>query len=195
MLERQIRENNDYALWEDFRSGSESAFSKIYNEYVQELYRYGVRFNPEAEIVKDNIQELFIKLYNNRANLNPTDNIRLYLLRSLKNRLINVYFDKKESVSLDDLPFEILKTEDAEPGEDWDEIVKRKKLKKGIDSLTPRQREAIYLRYTREMTMAEMTELLNMNYQSVRNLLHRSIEKLRKEMLIVALLLLHLFID
>jgi RNA polymerase sigma factor (sigma-70 family) len=194
MLERQTRENNDYILWEDFRNGSESAFSMIYNDYVQELYRYGVRFNPEVEIVKDNIQELFIKLYNNRANLNPTDNIRLYLLRSLKNRLINVYFDRKESVSLDELPFEVLKTEDAEPGEDWDEIVRRKKLKKGIDSLTARQREAIYLRYTKEMTMAEMTELLDMNYQSVRNLLHRSIEKLRKEMLII-LLLLHVFVS
>lgn len=190
MSERQYRLNNDYRLWEDFRAGDENAFAKLYNDYVQELYRFGIRFNPDREVIKDTIQDLFIKLYHNRVNLNPTDNIQLYLFRSLKNRLINVYFDRKESVSLDELPFEILKSEDAEPGEDWDVIVKRKRLQKGLDTLTPRQREAIYLRYTKEIPMDEMCELLDMNYQSVRNLLHRSIEKLRKELLILTLIML-----
>lgn len=193
MSERQYRLNNDYRLWEDFRAGDENAFAKLYNDYVQELYRFGVRFNSDREVIKDNIQDLFIKLYHNRENLNPTDNIRLYLFRALKNRLINLYFDKKESVSLDELPFEILKTEDVEPGEDWEVIVKRKRLQKGLDTLTPRQREAIYLRYTKEIPMDEMCELLDMNYQSVRNLLHRSIEKLRKELLIFTLLMIRFF--
>ncbi|MPN58542.1 hypothetical protein SDC9_206248 [bioreactor metagenome] len=150
------------------------------------LFRYGIKFIADEEMVKDSIQELFIKLYHNRQNLSATDNIRLYLFRALKNKLIDALYSRKDTVSLSSavLTFEIANPEEPDQEDDWDRIVQKSRLKKGIQALTARQREAIYLRYTMDMSLEEISSLLEMNYQSARNLIHRSVEKLRKEVLL-----------
>jgi len=177
----------DIELWNAFRNGSERAFTTIYNENIQDLYRYGIKFNANHELVKDNIQDLFVKIYNNRSSLNSTDNIRLYLFKALKNRLIDVYYTHKPLVSLSDneLPFEIANPEEPDTEDDWVLVVKKRRLQSSMKTLTARQREAIYLRFTKEMPIEEICELLELNYQSARNLIHRSIEKLRKELLVI----------
>ena len=194
MSEKDLRKS-DLQLWNMFRDGSEKAFSTIYNEHVQDLYRYGLKFNSDKEQVKDCIQELFIKLHNNRLNLNSTDNIKLYLFRALKNRLIDIYYTRKSTVSLTELemPFEIANPDELDSEDDWTMIVKKRKLQKSMESLTSRQREVIYLRFTKEMSLEEICTLLDLNNQSARNLIHRSLEKLRKEFLITifSLYLLH----
>lgn len=178
--------SNDYELWESFRDGNDKAFSEIFNRHVQMLFRYGVKFITDEEMVKDSIQELFVKLYHNRQNLSSTDNIHLYLFRALKNKLIDALYSRKDTVSLSStvLPFEIANPEEPDTEDDWDRIVQKSRLNKGLQALTARQREAIYLRYTMDMSLEEISSLLEMNYQSVRNLIHRSVEKLRKELLL-----------
>ena len=153
-----------------------------------------MKFIQDEEMVKDSIQELFIKLYNNRLNLGTTDNIRLYLFRALKNKLIDALYSRKDTVSLSStlLPFEIANPEEADKEDDWEQIVQKSRLKKGLLALTARQREAIYLRYTMDMSLEEISNLLEMNYQSARNLIHRSVEKLRKELLLNLALLIYL---
>ncbi len=182
---------NDYELWESFRCGNEKAFSIVFNEHVQQLFKYGVKFISDEEMVKDSIQELFIKLYHNRQNLGSTDNIRLYLFRALKNKLIDAIYSRKDTVSLSStiLPFEIANPEEEDLEDDWEMIVRKSRVNKGIQALTPRQREAIYLRYTLDMSLEDISVLLEMNYQSARNLIHRSVEKLRKELLLELIVL------
>lgn len=56
----------------------------------------------------------------------------------------------------------------------------RQRLARALKELTPRQREAVYLYYIQEVPLSEIPDLLGMNYQSVRNLLHRAMLKLRQ---------------
>jgi len=48
-----------------------------------------------------------------------------------------------------------------------------------LDQLSPRQRKAIVLYYIEEKKYEEICVILEMNYQSVRNLIHRGMSKLR----------------
>lgn len=81
--------------WRQFVSGDNESYSWIYTTYVQILYRYGLRFTSDPEIIKDCIQEVFTSLYKNRNNLITPDNIKVYLFVSLKNCLIRTLY--KES--------------------------------------------------------------------------------------------------
>lgn len=194
MAELDAKEQ-DMKLWTAFRNGNEKAFSTIFNEHAKALFCYGTKFVADKELVKDCIQDLFVKLYNNRQNLSQTNNIRLYLFRALKNRLLDEIYTCKETVSLsyqNDFP-ELKNSEEVEE-ENWIQTLRIRQLKKGIENLTPRQREAIYLRYTLEMPLDDISSLLEMNYQSVKNLLHRSIEKLRKEIVVGLLILIILIV-
>ena len=55
----------------------------------------------------------------------------------------------------------------------------RAKIKEILQRLTPRQHEVIYYRYVEEMSYEEIGKLMQMNVQSVRNLLSRSIQRAR----------------
>jgi RNA polymerase sigma factor (sigma-70 family) len=50
-----------------------------------------------------------------------------------------------------------------------------------INDLPSRQKEALYLRYTQELTVDQIADTLDINYQSANNLLHRALLSLRKE--------------
>ena len=52
-------------------------------------------------------------------------------------------------------------------------------VKRLLDQLSPRQREALTLYYIEEKKYEDICEIMNMNYQSVRNLMHRGLTKLR----------------
>ena len=46
----------------------------------------------------------------------------------------------------------------------------RSRLSKALSQLSARQREAIYLKYHKNLQYEDVAEIMNINYQSVRNL-------------------------
>ena len=44
---------SDSLLWKRFLEGDSSAYSQIYNQTVQELFRYGLLYTSDRELVKD----------------------------------------------------------------------------------------------------------------------------------------------
>jgi RNA polymerase sigma factor (sigma-70 family) len=143
-----------------------------------------MKFVSDESLVKDCIQDLFVKLHNNRTSLSPTTNPRFYLLLSLKNMILDAIARNKRLtyVSPEDLPFiasyQYL-TEEDEAG--YDEEIKQK-FEQVLSMLNPRQKEAIYLRFQLDLSYEEISQLLGINYQSARNLIHRSITKIRDNM-------------
>jgi RNA polymerase sigma factor (sigma-70 family) len=163
-------------------SGDDMAFSMIYSRYAEILFAYGCGFGFERELIKDAIQDVFYKLYFNRNLLKDVKNLRYYLYRMLKNRLLDinrsvVAFDDIQSDELTfDIKADILDNMIAE--EEKKEI--EHKIEALFCVLTSRQREAIYLRYIREMEYEEIGKLLDMTAPAVRKLVARAIKRLRE---------------
>lgn len=171
-------------VWDEFRNGDESSFSVLFETFLDPLYRYGMKFVSDESLVKDCIQDLFVKLHNNRASLSPTTNPKFYLLFSLKNMIIDAIAKNRRLtyVSPEDMPF--IATyhylSDQDEAENEEEI--KEKFEQVLNMLNPRQKEAIYLRFQLDLSYEEISQLLGINYQSARNLIHRSISKIRENM-------------
>lgn len=170
------------AVWENFRTGDKDAFSFLYETYFDVLYRYGMKFASDDSVTKDCIQDLFIKLYKNGNTISSTTNPKFYLLFALKNLIID-YISKYNRItylSPEDMPF--FSTYYYEVQDDSCEIDDEIKIKFDtvIKSLNPRQKEALYLRFQLELSYEEISQLLGINYQSTRNLIHRTITKIRE---------------
>ncbi|MCD7931126.1 MAG: hypothetical protein LUH15_07040 [Tannerellaceae bacterium] len=93
--------------WKQFLSGNYDAYTWIYNSYAKMLYLYGSRFVASHEIVEDAIQELFLTLYKNRNRLRVPENVKLYLLVSMKHNLILAINkeERYEPVMAENIPF------------------------------------------------------------------------------------------
>ena len=85
---KEYQINSDTFLWNDFVNGNQDAFRIIYNNHVQSLFRYGCHFTYDEALVKDCIHDVFIELAKYRAGLGNTNNIKLYLFKSLKRKII-----------------------------------------------------------------------------------------------------------
>lgn len=170
-------------IWSRFLKGDNQVLSLIYLQHSNALFDYGCRFTVDKDMVKDCIQEVFCSLIKTRSNLGETDNIRLYLLKSLKRKIIrelkNVN-NKSRLLTDQDFPFDLRWSENID--DQLHDLNEEKilLLAEAMQSLTERQKEAIYLRFNRGLEYEEISFLLNLNYQSSRALIHRAIEKLRE---------------
>ncbi|MCB0581699.1 MAG: sigma-70 family RNA polymerase sigma factor, partial [Phaeodactylibacter sp.] len=54
------------------------------------------------------------------------------------------------------------------------------KLKEALQQLSPRQKEAIYLKYQLGMDYEDIGQAMDISYQSVRNLAHSALSRLRE---------------
>jgi RNA polymerase sigma factor (sigma-70 family) len=171
-------------LWERFVSGDDAAYSRLYNEYVQILFRYGSRFTSDGERIKDCIQDIFTTLYKDRKRLGPPPaNVKVYLFVSLKNNLARALHRNSRYESLaPEMDTFLLEPTVEEQFIDDESAVNRKKLvAKILSTLPPRQKEIIYYRYIQELDFDEICSLMQFNYQSAQNLLQRTLKRIREQ--------------
>jgi RNA polymerase sigma factor (sigma-70 family) len=183
---------SDTILWNSFRSGDNKSFENIYRKYVKPLYHYSEKFTNDKDLVLDCIQELFVDLFIHRQNLGETNNIKFYLFISLKRKILGSLRKNimVQAFPEDELPFlSVFSTEEEVYRQETD-IETLNRLNKALGTLSPRQKEAIYLRFVVGLQYEEICLILEMNYQSVRNLVYRAIEKLRKSLICFAFLML-----
>jgi RNA polymerase sigma factor (sigma-70 family) len=178
-------------IWDKFKGGDVQSLEQIYEENINNLYNYGKSICQNEALVADQIQDLFVYLWENKSNLSTPISVKGYLLKSLKNRIIDHYRKSNRFNISDDLSNIKATTLSQE-----DEIIafettysNQNKLKKAIEKLSTKQKEIIYLKYTKNLPYEEIADLLDINYQSVRNLVHRAMIELRKEMLLLTLVL------
>ena len=178
----------DRELWQAFKEGNREAFTQIYNHHIEDLLIYGYRVTSDRQLIRDSVQDLFLHLWRSRANLTDTDSIKFYLYRSLRNRIIR-NSEKNNHVAIDfanlfeniigELSFE----DDLIANEQLSEQLQQ--LKRAIQQLPKRQQEIIQLRYYHDFGFDEIAEMMQINNQSVRNLLHRAITELRQHFLML----------
>lgn len=185
MQQKMLIKDDLKLYWNNFLFGDDDAFSKIYKTLIRDLYSFGTTLTSDSELVKDCIQDIFVRVYQNRAQLEPVDNVKVYLLVALKNALINAL--KKQKICLrlmddycDEEQIELFNEseEDRIIAQESDEEVK-KTVAKYQSALTKRQQEIIHYRFVDELTIDEISSMLNINYQSVANSIQRSLQKIR----------------
>ena len=159
----------------------------LYNKYVKSLYKFGMGMGVSHDACLDIIQDIFCNLIETNKTF-ETDSIKRYLFRSFINRHINIQKSRKNMTYSDisDLPFDIEvslvenTTVEEEIFQEEEQQALKERIKFLLSLLTDRQRKAVYLRYMEEMEYKEIGKILDMNEESVRKLVFRGLEKIRK---------------
>ncbi len=173
---------NDLNLWDRFLTGDDGAYEFIYKKYSQDLFSYGMRFTYDREIVKDCMQDVFLKIYNNRYQLTRVQNLRFYLYVALKNSLFNVFDKTGNMYNIDTVEpvFNLEYTVEQKMIDEEDDLEIKDNIVNMLSQLTPHQKEIIHYRFMEGLKIREIGQIMHMNEQSVHNLLLRTIKKIRK---------------
>lgn len=173
----------DTEIWTSFKKGEEWAVCFVYTQHAEKLYRYGLKFTSNIIVIEDSLHDLFAGLIKNRKNLGHTDNILFYLLKSYKRELIRKLKTEKRFVSDDALheyQFDVIWSIEHEIILDEITEQKSKMMLQALNELTPRQKEAVYLRFTQELSYKDIAGIMDISVEACRNLISKAISKLKK---------------
>jgi RNA polymerase sigma factor (sigma-70 family) len=144
---------------------------------------FGSKFLSDKQLLEDTIQELFIELWQSKSQT-PVVTIKAYLLKSLKYKLLKAIKKNTAAAILneqDHLLFEwshenfLIESQESEE--------KKQLVLKAVAQLSNRQQEIIYLKYYQNLSYAEVSEIMSINYQVARNLLSQAVKTLKKILL------------
>ena len=175
---------NDNILWSNLKEGDEKSFSLLFERYYNDLISYGNSLSPFSEKVQDCVQDVFADIWLYRESLQEPNVVKAYLLSSVRKRIARLYerdhiFKKVATTDSIEFLFDFSVEHELIDDEATAESVLY--LNKLLNELPSRQKEALFLRYNQGLSVEQIAEMLNVNYQSANNLLHRGLLKLRKE--------------
>ncbi|MFN3377906.1 MAG: RNA polymerase sigma factor [Runella zeae] len=181
-------------LWERFKEGDSEALGLLSRRHYRALFNYAIKFTKDREVVKDCIQDLFLELWERRDYLTQTPFVRIYLIKALRNNLFRKIRQEKKFTDAEDLDSEIPLSDHISAESSWIEselfLENEEKIKTALSKLPKRQQEIIFLKFYENLSNDQISEILDMNRQSVANLLHRALTSLKTNWFSVAKLLL-----
>lgn len=182
------RENKDELLWKSFKSGDLSAYALIYRKYFFVLYQYGKKRCNDHELVKDTIQDVFIKIWNNRENLKETTSIKYYLLTALKRKLLDTFKSSRgRMTTVHEFSDYALFTGEEE---DDDGLFERKEeVLMALNQLSHHQQKLIHLKFFKNLSSKEIADELDITTQSVYNAVYKALRSLRNQLAIILLII------
>ncbi|SMO69933.1 RNA polymerase sigma factor [Fodinibius sediminis] len=174
---------NKHQLWKSFLDSDLEAWEQLFKLCYEDLYGYGLKLSSRPELTRDCIHELFVILWDRRENLGEVESVKAYLLASLRRSLLKRIQEKRRyfvnwdgevhtTVQIQFSPEEIIIRDEMK-------LDKRQALHEALNALPDRQKEVLYLKYFNGMSYDEIEEILAINYQSIRNHIHRAVKRLR----------------
>ncbi len=177
-------------LWKTFLKGDRASFEALFNRYYKSLFQYGHKLIRDQQLVDDCIQDLFFELWTGREGLSEIGSVKGYLFKALRYKLYRAVRKDSRYDTLSEatqMQWEG-SHESLMIAEERDDAL-RKRLHHFLDQLSPRQREAVELRFNNQMSYEEISNIMSISYQAAVNLIYKSIKYLRENMVSIPTLL------
>lgn len=168
-----------------------SAFGMLYDEYYLKILNYVLRRTASIEVAEDITADVFIKALNGIRRFTWKGvPFSAWLYRIASNEIASYFRGKHtKDISLDTMMEEYgfvpLSDEDIERTcmENQEEIERHKQflqVQQALIQLPPKYQEALSLRYFEKKSIAEIAIIMDKRPGTIKSLLSRGIEKLRK---------------
>lgn len=176
-----LPENQLHFLLDELKNGNDRAFEYIYTLYYKSLTRLSYSIIKDLDKAESLVQDVLIKLWEKRRDLDNVLNIQAYLMMMVRN--ISIDYLRKEKASQKahrkNIPNELVNTtEDQISRNEFEE-----KLLQSISKLPERCRTAFELSRFENRSNKEIAETMNISVKGVEALIGRSLALLRTELI------------
>ncbi len=165
-------------LISELKNHNEKAFRKLFDNYYQDIYGYSLSLLKSTDFAEENVQDVFLKIWLNRENLDIDKSFKSYLTTIARNQAFNTL-----SLAANDtlLKEEIFKSSPLSYEQGDYNIRERdcKKLKKlAIDELPPKRRK-IFKMSRKGKTYEEISTELGISVNTVKAQMSKALESMR----------------
>jgi RNA polymerase sigma-70 factor (family 1) len=159
LKELQLRIAND----------DQTAFTQLYSQFGKKLIHFSISLVRSKEIAEEVVEDVFVKLWANRAQIGEVENFTVYLYVAVKNKSLNALSQKaKELVSSS---FDYLdSTVDAFAADPYDLMITAEmmnRMQQAIDALPPRCKMIFKLVREDGLRYKEVADILNISVNTI----------------------------
>lgn len=136
------------------------------------------RMLGDADEAEDVVQEIFMRLWEQREKLDKVINMKSYVMQTTRTRCIDMIRSRRKETCFDEMPDMLSDNEVAEEVA----LVERRSamLHSMLDDLPEKQRKIVRMRYLEEKEITEIEESMKMSGSNVYTTLSRAIQTLRE---------------
>ena len=167
------------------KSHDKEAFIKVYDESVNDIYRFVYFKIGSREEANDLTSQIFLKTWNHiqTNSLEDSKTLRALLYKIARSTIIDHYRERgnKITASLDDEenPIEVI-DQAKSPEEKMDETANLELIKSKLPLLKEEYREIIIMKFVSDLSLDEIADISGKGKGNVRVLLHRAVKALRE---------------
>lgn len=166
----------EWILIQRAKLGEKEAFGKLYELYVDRLYRYCFfRVGNNRELAEDLVQSSFIKAWE-KIDTFKKGSFQAWLYTITRNTLVDHIRSDKQNVSID----ETFADEKQELEEHVHKKMEVEKVMKAVKYLTDEQQELIILKFIEDLSNKEIAKILGKKEDAIRAMQYRALQELRK---------------
>ncbi|MEZ5043037.1 MAG: RNA polymerase sigma-70 factor [Saprospiraceae bacterium] len=169
-MANQIEKN----LVQDLKKGNVHSFDELFKSFNKKIYYFSLSYLKSKEEAEDIVQEVFLSLWKNRANLNIQADFQAYLFtitfNAIKKRFRKFERERKHLEAY--FPSVRLNDNDSDAATAYDLL--NELLKESLEQLPPRQKEIFLLSKEGGLTAEEIAEKLKISKRTVENHLFRA---------------------
>ena len=173
--------SSEYELISSIKSGDSAAFRELFLTYCQPLIRFANRFINDVTLAEDIVQEVYLKIWLNRQNLNPKLNIKSYLFVAVKNQTFKQLRQQKIRRTFDEKP-QFFPPHIPTPEDIFNSKEVESTVLKAIEELPTKCRLIFSMNRFDRLTYSEIAEILNLSVKTIETQMGRALVHLRQRL-------------
>ena len=156
-------------LLEKISAGDQTAFRQLYSFFYKRLYHFARAIVKTRESAEEIVEDVFVRIWQNKENLHTIRNLRVYLYTATKNSSLN-YLSQKARQSITE-PFDHIHVGLDDTGTTPEQILItaeiHQKIQKAVDLLPPRCKMIFKLVREDGLRYREIAEILNISVNTI----------------------------
>ncbi len=173
------KDSSEQLLVSEIKNGNERAFRKLYDFYYQEIYGYSISLLKSKDLAEENVQEVFLKIWLHRENLNLEQSFKSYLFTIARNQAFNLLNKAANEVLLKEKVFYSSEKSHAEGDFSIREADCKKLKKQAIKQLPPKRKRIFKMSRKEGKTYEEISQELGISVSTVKNQMSKALESMR----------------
>ncbi|WP_020529131.1 RNA polymerase sigma-70 factor [Flexithrix dorotheae] len=169
-------------LSELLHTDKEKFMELLFKSYYSQLCNFVFQMVKERDTAEDIVQEVFLKVWKNKENLDPEKSIKGYLYRSASNATLNFLEKHQRNVPMEESHLQSSELTKNETEETLGVKEIEEKISQAIDTLPPQAKTSFIMSRYEEMSYAEIAEALGISVKTVEKHMGRALSQLRKSL-------------
>lgn len=180
---------NDLQILEKLKEGDSNAYNQLFDKYYMPLCVYSLKYCDSFQLAEDIVQDLFIKLWDEKLYMKFDNPMSPYLFKAVKNNTLQAI--KKESRYLfDDIENVVNKLMEDDQLDFATLEEEKRKLFIQVDALPEKSKEVFKAIVLENMKYKEVAERLDISVNTVKTHYARALKQLRFRLDVIIMLML-----